>query len=310
MDGAAPGVVPTGTGACEPGRSAPAGAERLTFEFGGLDRDYELSVPPEYDGTRPAPLVLSLHGFTSSIEQQDQASDLPRAAGERGYVVVTPLGEEISAEVGGSVLTGPFFNVTPWLGTQQEPGFAVQDDLGFVTSLLDHVKTRLCIDAAREYVTGISNGAGLTMALVCERDELFAAAAPVAGITMNVVCPAKRATPLVALHGTADSAVPYGGGNLLGLPISIPPVEKRVTDHATLGGCDPEPAQDRPGADIRHSVWKCPPGQAVELYTVEGGGHTWFGASTRHGGQPMAGDTSSIDATEVMLDFFDEHRLS
>jgi polyhydroxybutyrate depolymerase len=48
----------------------------------------------------------------------------------------------------------------------------------------------------------------------------------------------------------------------------------------------------------------CDDGIDVELYSVEGGGHTWPGSAIEIG--PT---TKTVDATKIALDFFDSHPL-
>jgi poly(3-hydroxybutyrate) depolymerase len=67
-----------------------------TISIDGLGRQYVVHLPPGYEGTTPAPLVFSLHGFGGDIDDQDTATGLPKAAGERGYIVVTPQGAPLS----------------------------------------------------------------------------------------------------------------------------------------------------------------------------------------------------------------------
>ncbi|HVE13924.1 MAG TPA: hypothetical protein VNI01_11055, partial [Elusimicrobiota bacterium] len=60
-------------------RAAPAAAAdaRRTLDFGGLEREYFLHVPPAYDGKKALPLVLMLHGGggpASSIMQSSGMS--------------------------------------------------------------------------------------------------------------------------------------------------------------------------------------------------------------------------------------------
>ena len=51
----------------------------------------------------------------------------------------------------------------------------------------------------------------------------------------------------------------------------------------------------------------CDDGAEVELYTIDGGGHTWPGSPID---VPRLGaNTDQIDATDLILDFFAEHPL-
>jgi polyhydroxybutyrate depolymerase len=136
----------------------------------------------------------------------------------------------------------------------------------------------------------------MTVVLVCTDDRRFAAAAPVAGVNLATICAAQRATPIIAFHGDADALVDYRGGSIYGYDLGLPSVEERMTEFAGLGGCEAPPATAQPSENVRHAVWSCPEGMGAELYTIVGGGHAWPGAAQH------------IDATELLLDFFDTHR--
>jgi polyhydroxybutyrate depolymerase len=176
--------------------------------------------------------------------------------------------------------------------------FEAGDDIGFLLALLDELEQTLCVDTSREYASGMSNGAGMTMMLICEHDQRFAAAAPVAGVNLGTRCGAEHATPTMAFHGDRDQLVPYGGGTIFGYRLGLPTVEQRMTEMATLGGCDARPNTAEPLEGVRHFVWNCPQGMAAELYTVVGGRHVWPGAGS-------APSPHVTDATKLILDFFD-----
>lgn len=318
---------------CSPARPADVGSERRSFDSGGVRREYEVTIPPGYDGTSAAPLLLSLHGFTSNIEEQDAASNFPIAAAERGYIVVTPQALAVKVPLGGTEVEAPLWNIAPAFSQAAAPGqgeLEAGDDVGFLTALLDTLEAdELCVDPDRVYVSGISNGAGMTTMLVCNDDYRFAAAAPVAGVNMTTSCSPTDPTPVIAFHGDADTLVPYEGGSLLGYDLGLPAVEQQVTDLAVVGGCDPTPEAEQPFDDVRHLVWDCPEGMAAELYTVIGGGHTWPGstayaesdatAGAREGRESALGgrdlgsilghQTENVIATELILDFFDANRV-
>jgi polyhydroxybutyrate depolymerase len=245
-------------------------------------------------------------------------SRFPRQAAARGYIVVTPQAVPVDVPLPGGNLKAPLWNIAPAFVRPPENAdveYQAGDDVAFLLALLDDLEQRLCIDTTREYVSGLSNGAGMSVMLICTDDQRFAAAAPVAGVNMGTLCAAEHATPTIAFHGDADELVPYGGGSIFGYDLGLPPVEQRMMTMATLGGCEPRPRATEPFTDIRHFVWKCPAGMAAELYTVVGGGHTWPGAPARERAQPAAPQprlggepgytTKSVDATDLILEFFD-----
>jgi polyhydroxybutyrate depolymerase len=294
---------------CNPARPAAPGTKLVKARIAGIERDYELSIPHSYNGATKAPLLLSIHGFTTTIAQQDKGTQFPSKAGKRGYIVVTPQAPTRKVTIGGTTLDAPLWNVPGALSTN---GPTAGDDVSYLNGLLNRLETTLCVDKAREYVSGISNGAEMTMALICIYDQRFAAAAPVSGVNLLTTCKAKHATPLIAFHGTADPLVNYQGGSVLGANLNLPSVPARMAQFAALGGCATPPTTTQPHADVSHSVWRCPAKMGLELYTVIGGGHAWPGAPTNGiRGKDLPAyvgyETQSIDATKLILDFFDKH---
>ncbi len=319
------GVTTAGTtgpgGDCAPMPSVRHGTQMVRAIVGGTERDYELEIPPRYDGATRVPLLLSIHGFTSSIADVDAVSRFPKDAGRRGYVVVTPQAPRVVLPVTTGLVDVPLWNIAPVFrprrGTFSQASDG--DDLGYLERLLDHLESTLCIDTGREYVSGISLGAGMTMALVCAPGRRFAAAAPVAGVNLATTCPDPHATPLIAFHGDADPFVRFQGRDFFGLDVGLPAVPARMTRFAELSGCDPDPATSRPRPKVRLLTWRCPTGMAAELYQVVDGGHAWPGAPTTRAGTaviaPGAVGASvrgraapGVDATSLILDFFDRHR--
>ena len=311
---------------CSPARSAVAGTQRLTFDHDGTTREYDLSVPDSYDGTAPSPLIVDLHGFSSNAAQEAVLTDMPEVAGERGYVVVTPQALEVDVPLTTGTINATFWNIDP---AAVRPGFEPPDDIGFLDALVDQLEEDLCIDTGRQYVTGISNGAGMTMALICGSESRFAAAAPVAGVNLVGDCEPGEPTPLIAFHGDADPLIPYDGGQAVGQDYQVAVVQDRVASLAELAGCAPEPTVEEPFDDIVTRTWAdCPEGLDFELVTVAEGGHTWPGTSidiaavdeATEGGEAVFGgfdygsiaghQTDNIEATELILDFFGAHETA
>jgi len=280
------------------GKSAPTGTTARSIAVSGADRQYLLSIPDSYDPDEPAPLLFNFHGLASNKEQQDAYSRLSQEGGARGYVVITPDGE-------GDL-------VRRWA----LPPVAASDvDVAFVKAMLTTTRRTLCIDPKRAYAAGMSNGGIFATELACAMPGRFAAIAPVAGVNGAPVCDA--GTPKVgvlAFHGSADPIVPYPGGDYFSgvLPPSMgrlqaQPVDDAVARWAALDGCGTPSSESWVADDVQRVTFpRCPPNGVVELYRVVGGGHTW------PGGPPIGADrlgatTQSIDATNLMLDFFDTH---
>ena len=64
-----------------------------SFLSSGRKREYLLYVPRSYDRSKPAPLVISLHGAGLWGAAQKETSQWNRVADEHGFIVVYPSGE-------------------------------------------------------------------------------------------------------------------------------------------------------------------------------------------------------------------------
>jgi polyhydroxybutyrate depolymerase len=309
----------TGAPRCMPARPSQPGTTQQTLPFGGLDRRYELTIPKRYDGRRPAPLVLNLHGFGGTGQAQDQSTDMPAEAGKRGYVVVAPDGGPLKiplniipgAENAGQYEGMPFWNIfSPGVvdfGPPHGQNLGLDssgvgaDDVGFVTHLLDTLTSQLCLDANRVYVAGMSNGAGMATTLGCNLAGGVAAIAPVSGVNLTGVCPGSSPVSVLAVHGDADDTVLYGGNGLLGYQFGNPSVPERMAAWAQRDACKPKPTTTHPHTGLTVERWRtCAAHTDVALYTIAGWGHEWPRAKS-----PT--DPGRIDATRVVLNFFDAH---
>lgn len=294
----------------EAGVEVAPGEQRVELPATSGERWYLRHVPPTYEGRDPLPLVVDFHGYSEGAQVHAAHSDLGAYGDEQGFVTVTPQGS-------GPV---PLWNVS--LGSA---------DLEFVGELLDHVEAAVCVDRARVFATGLSNGAMMTSAVACALAERIAAVAPVAGVADIDRCAPARAVPVVAFHGTADPYLPYEGGfgpavadlpapdgsGTLGGPGALDEMsaESRSVPDAMAAwagrnGCDTEPSPDRVAADVVRLVFVCPAGAEVELYRIDGGGHSWPGSEFSRRIEDVVGPTTfSIAANEVMWKFFTEHPL-
>ncbi len=273
-------------GACAPGAAIPETGMR-TLSFGGRERSYLLHIPSGYDRAATA-LVLNFHGFTSNPTQQEYFSVMSDAADREGFAVAYPQG------------IGNSFNAGACCGTAAQDSL---DDVGFTAAIIDAVAAEMCLDPARVYSTGFSNGGFLSHRLACELSDRIAAIAPVAGVMGIDECAPSRPVPVLHFHGTADPLVLFDGGGATGFQS----VEDTISDWAERDGCTGERQVSYEEGDARCERWdSCDQGTAVELCVIDGGGHTWPGGLV-----PLAAGKTSHDivATDRMWQFFAEHPM-
>ncbi len=202
-----------------------------------------------------------------------------------GFVVAQPLG----------------FGVVPlWFTAAGTP--ESEQDVAFARALVDDVASRVTIDPDRVYATGFSNGGGMANRLACDAADVFAAIGAVAGAYVDFAeCAPSRPVPIIAFHGTLDLVVPYEGFLL------VPDVRVWAEAWSARNGCTSEPDIGRIAADVTLHRWSdCREGADVLLYTIEGGGHGWPGTSSP---TRRENSTDSVDATELIWDFFEVHPL-
>jgi len=257
----------------------------------GQKRKYLLYVPRSYDRSRPAPLVISMHGAGTWPVQQMELSEWNRLAESQGFIVVYPSG------IGSA---GP----RVW-------HVGGENDVRFISELIDKLEAAYNIDPARIYANGFSNGGCMSFVLSCALSDRIAAVGMV-GAAQTLPwswCTDHRPVPMIAFHGTADSFAPYNGGASWVAPDRFPNIPAWTANWARRNRCAPDPVESAVAADVtRREYTNCADSAAVVLYTIRGGGHSW------PGGGPLpewfVGPTSrSIDATSEMWAFFRAHPL-
>jgi polyhydroxybutyrate depolymerase len=261
----------------------------------GLNREYILYVPADFSGETAVPLVLNYHGYTASAIIQVAYGDFRPIADTAGFLVVHPLGTKDS------------FGNTHWnVGW----GTSDVDDVGFTTALIDSLSAEWNIDPKRIYSTGMSNGGFMSYKLACELSNRIAAIASVTG-TMNKIqtenCYPQGPMPVMEIHGTADSTVPYNGGQW---NESIPDV---MTYWAEINNCSPDAiitevpdTNPNDGSTVEHHVYPDgDKGVKIEHFKVIGGGHTWPGTA-------LGGSTTNydIDASVEIWRFFSRYDIN
>ena len=244
--------------------TAPAAAAPVdppgVLTFGNLARTYVLHVPPG----PPAGLVINLHGAGMTGAEQAGLTNYNVVADGFGFAVAYPDGIDASwADGRGASI----------------PDRSGVDDVGFLAALIDRLSRDLAVPPGRVFVTGMSAGAFMANRLACDRADLVAAIAPVAGtLGTGVPCAPSRPVSVLAIHGTGDAVVPYAGGPMVGRGgpseiLSAPALAERWRQ---ADGCPgPFITQAATGPVQRAAALGCAGGSQVELVSIGGGPHIW-----------------------------------
>jgi polyhydroxybutyrate depolymerase len=264
----------------------PAVAQRR-LTIAGLDRTYRLYTPPDTELGGPVPLVLALHGSGNTAESLVDSSEFDEAADAGGFIVAYPQAVGISWHAGFCCTTG-----------RGDPGA----DVRFLDELITDVASVRRIDEKRVYAVGVSAGGMMAYRLGCDLPGRFAGVGAIAASMALEDCRPSRSVSVIAIHGTADSEVPYAGGRIIGgATRPAPPAIEVAERWASMNGCPGARADDVRGL-VSVAAWAgCAEGTKVRLVTVEGGGHHWF--------LPVYGPPNgAIDATATFTEFFDLRR--
>jgi polyhydroxybutyrate depolymerase len=237
-------------------------------------RPYNLLVPDGHDAKTPAPLVLLLHGYTSSGAVQLGYFGFADVAEEQDILVAYPDG---TVDGNGN----PFWNATDACCDLEDAGV---DDVAYLTAVLDDVAENYAVDPARVFVIGHSNGGFMSHRMACDRADRIAAIASLAGATWAdpALCQPSEPVAILEVHGDNDNTIGYDGGEIQG--DAYPSAPDTVTTWADKNGCTGELETgkerldldtDLEGAETRVERFAGCPGAAaeVELWTLEGAGH-------------------------------------
>jgi polyhydroxybutyrate depolymerase len=178
------------------------GDHQRSLEFGGRARKYLVHVPTHHDASKPAPVVLALHGGGTNAKTMVRFCGLNETADRGGFLAVYPSG------------TGRDPNLLTWnAGSCCAYAMREQvDDVGFIRALLDDLAGVAKLDACRVFATGMSNGGMLAYRLAAEVSDRIAAIASISGPMGTDACRPTRPVSILHFHGTADEFAPYAGG--------------------------------------------------------------------------------------------------
>jgi polyhydroxybutyrate depolymerase len=268
-------------------------AQAETVRLG--ERWYDITLPAKPEG---APLILALHGGGGDPDQFATSSGLARAATRAGFAVAFPAG---SGRRGERLLT---WNGGYCCGYAARQGV---DDIGFLKQVITDAATRFGVDGAGVYLTGMSNGSIMVETFAARNPGLVRAVAGVSGTMDTSHSRVKGPVPALIIHGTADSMVPYAGGqgDTSLTRTDFASVASVVRAFLAPWGNVTETSQqiDRKDDGTSATITDYQTGgtTVLRLITIEGGAHHWPGGRKA---RLSEGKTQEIDANTEILRFF------
>jgi len=279
--------------------SAAAETIERQLRVGTRERSYEIDLPARRDRAEALPVVVVFHGGGGNADSVRRQTRMSAKGDAEGFIAVYPQG---SGGIAGKLRT--------WnAGTCC--GYAMQqriDEIAFVAALLDDLQATVAIDRARVYATGISNGAMMAYEVACALADRVAAIAVVAGeMTALDRCRPTRPVPVLVIHGSADRNLPVDGG--IGAKAfavhEVRSVASALDFWRRHDGCGNDARVEIDGAVRRTRYLACGGDAAVELISIEGGGHSWPGGDRL--ARFLDPPSPAVDATAEVWRFFARH---
>jgi polyhydroxybutyrate depolymerase len=265
-------------------------ATSLNLSVDGVDRRYVVLRPDA--ALSNAPLLVMLHPSFASAETMANITNVSDYALTQGFWVVLP-----QAQAGG------------W-NDDRSP--SRDDDVRFISQLIDRVVADGGLDATRVYATGFSSGGFMTARLACDLPDKIAAFAIDAATMRNTVaavCTPTVQRPKVYFLGTSDLIVAYNGV-FPESPNGQRGAEGTIAFWNGLQRCGglvsttlPNRAAD--GTTVQLDAYSgCVDDTLLQLYTITNGGHAWPGGDPSFTGTT----TDDIQATGLLWRFVRGYR--
>lgn len=271
-------------------------------------RNYKVYLPSGYDRSRPAPLVVVLHGCTQDPDDVARGTRFNTIAEEKGLLVAYPE----QAQKYNGLKCWNWFDAAHQRRGNGEPAL--------IAAITQKVMSEYSIDARRVYIAGISAGGAMALITAYAYPELFAAAGIHSGIAYGSATSIANALtamhsggdsatlsdavvkamgsaryfPAIVFQGKADKSVNAVNGQQIVSQLAqyfVPPLSKVAETSGEAAGY--HYTKRVLGSDKPY----------VEEWTVEELGHAWSGGSK----EGTYTDPGGPDATREMARFFLEH---
>jgi len=271
----------------------------------GLNRTALLYRPTQSSLTA-RPLIFGLHGRTGSATAISGNMSLHLIAPECYVCYPQGWGPDLYLEYGrGTWNAGRKWKnlIDPGTGEDWVDEYNI-DDLGFLSALLTMIQDDYLIDSNQIYVCGQSRGGMMAYYMALHNEESFngrlKAICPSSATMCETVPDPPLAMPVLHIHGTDDTSVPFDGGDGHARP--VPYVLARWADWNGRNTQEVEHYKSVGTANYyQYAAGEGVSNAYVRLILLNGAGHGWF----RPG---ELGHGNLFDASREAWQFFQEVR--
>ena len=297
------------TGGAPSAAPAPAAQSASTWEWATYSgpegtRRYRLFVPAGYHASRPAPLVVMLHGCTQDPDDFARGTRFNEHAQAAGAIVAWP--EQPAASQVQKCWT--------WYDAAHQGAGAGEPAL--LAALTREVMRGHAVDPARVFIAGVSAGGAMAVNAAASYPQLFAAVGVHSGFPYRAVADVgtalaamrsgppnpetlvetaravlqasgRASLPMIVFHGAADAVVNPENGRRLASQWAVAAGAKDFLRSETTHG----------GLTVTMDRW----GPFAELWVVEGLGHAWSGGAAEGTYTDARGPDASAEILRFLL---------
>jgi poly(hydroxyalkanoate) depolymerase family esterase len=269
-----------------------------TFTNEAGSRRYDVYLPDGYDGAKPVPVIVMLHGCTQTAADIARGTRLNAAADARQVVIVYP--EQPASAHPRTCWT--------WYDTVHQSRDRGEPSL--IAGITRAVMSRYAVDSTRVYVAGVSAGGAMAAIVAAAYPELYAAIGVHSGVPVGAASSVVQAlgvmregpadlaalpeitvrAPAFIAHGADDAIVHPRNGELLARQWA-----------AALSATHESAGTNSDGVVVRR--FSRDGGVVVESWSIAGVGHAWSGGSAD--GTFTAPD--GPDSTAALVSFLLSH---
>lgn len=253
------------------------------------------------DKNKKRPLLIMLHGALVPSAAEEWHCRLNKEADSKDFFVVYPQGRFAT------------WNAGQCCGIAQ---MQKADDVGFISCLIEKLKTEYPIDEERVALVGISNGAMMAHRIARAMPDKISSLSVVAGCmypTDEAEDKEKLGLPILAMNSLKDRVIPYDGGRggLFWYRITSPPVENAVNYWVERNGCNLSSEVDADEYKL-FTYQKVDSDNEVLFYQLKVAGHVWPGGRGEGAFGVVSGrkPTKNVDAAEIVASFALRHKRS